>query len=322
LRAIFQIESGVNVDTGLNSTSAGTFATRNSNVGLSGGFGTVFFGNWDTPYKVTTATGPIDAFYGTGIANYANVISGNSTPTSTNAANRNAFDRRQNNSVQYWTPAIGGFSGRFAYSANEQRTSDGAPIPQNPNFYSAAGIYSSGPIYLSLAYEKHDEFANTALTRTSDKGVKFGAAYTFFDATTIGLIYEQLTFNGNIAATGLSKVIPTTFLTAAQLANAGEGKVQSYYVSLRHLIGPHTFRAMFGGDRGLKVDGSDVPSSKASTYAIGYSYSFSKRTDVYGTYAAIRNDSNSKNDFAIGGISGVNAGADPRGVSLGIRHVY
>jgi predicted porin len=256
------------------------------------------------------------------MANYTNVISGNSTPTTTNAANRNAFDRRQNNSVQYWTPAMGGFSGRFAYSANEQRTADGAPNAQNPNLYSAAGMYSSGPIYLSLAYEKHDEFANTASTRTSDKGIKFGAAYTFSGATTIGLIYEQLKFNGNVAATGLNKVIPVTFLTAAQLANAGEGKIQSYYLSLRHAIGPQTFRAMLGADQGLKVDGSEVPSSKASSHAIGYSYSLSKRTDLYAAYAAIRNDSNSRNDFGIAGIGGVNGGADPRGVAFGMRHVF
>jgi len=59
---------------------------------------------------------------------------------------------------------------------------------------------------------------------------------------------------------------------------------------------------MYGQDRGLKVDGSEVPSSRAKTYAIGYSYSFSKRTDVYAYYTVISNDSNSNNDFANGGI--------------------
>lgn len=322
LNAIFQIEQGVAVDTGTASTSSGTLATRNSNVGLAGGFGTIFFGNWDTPYKFTTSSSPIDSFYGAGIANYANVLSGNSTTTTTNAANRNTFDRRQNNIVQYWTPSMNGLSGRIAYSPNEQRTSDGAAIAQNPNLYSVAGIYANGPLYLSLGYEQHDEFANTATRQTNDKGVKFGAAYTFPTATTVGFIYEQLKFSGNVGATGLKKVIPATFLSTGQVASAGEAKIESYYLSLRQAIGPHTIRAMYGSDRGLRVDGSEVPSSRAKTYAIGYSYTFSKRTDVYALYTTIRNDGNSNNDFANAGVGGVTAGADPKGVAFGMRHTF
>ena len=322
LKAIFQIESGVQVDTGLSSTSTGTLASRNSNVGLAGDFGTVFFGNWDTPYKVTTSSGPIDAFYAEGMSTYVNVLSGNSTTTTTNGANRNTFDRRQNNSLQYWTPTWKGLSGRLGYSANEQRTSNGATVAQNPNLYSVSGVYAQGPLYLSLAYEQHDEFANTATARTDDKGIKFGAAYTFAGATTVGFAYEQLKFGGNVGATGLKKIIPTSYLSAAQLNNAGEAKIESYFLSLKHAIGPHTIRAMYGQDRGLKVDGSEVPSSRAKTYAIGYSYSFSKRTDVYAYYTVISNDSNSNNDFANGGIGGVGGGADPKGISFNIRHVF
>jgi len=79
---------------------------------------------------------------------------------------------------------------------------------------------------------------------------------------------------------------------------------------------------MYGADRGLKVDGSEVPASKAMTYAIGYSYSFSKRTDVYAFYTMVRNDSNSINDFANGGIGDVRGGADPQGISVNIRHTF
>ena len=46
LEAFFQIESTIPVDAG-----GGTFATRDSFVGLSGGFGSVKLGNMDTVYK-------------------------------------------------------------------------------------------------------------------------------------------------------------------------------------------------------------------------------------------------------------------------------
>jgi len=323
LKAIFQIESGIALDAGTASSATGTLASRNSNVGLQGSWGTFFFGNWDTPYKFTTAAGPIDAFYGTGLPYYANVLSGNSTTTSTNAALRNMFDRRQNNSVQYWTPDWQGFAGRIAYSANEQRQSASATtVEQNPSMYSLAGTYSKGPLYLSLAYERHDEFANTSTRKTDDDGVKFGAAYTFGGATTIGFAWEQLQYGGNVGATGLKKPIPASFLTAAQVASANEAKIESWYVSLKHAFGRHTIRAMYGEDRGLKVDGNTAPSSRAKTYGIGYSYTLSKRTDLYGYYTQITNDTNSANDFSLGGIGGVAGGADPKAVSLNIRHMF
>ena len=316
LNAIFQLESGVNIDTGAVTTSAGAFATRNSNVGLSGGFGTIFFGNWDTPYKNSTL--PIDAFYATGIAYYANVLSGNSTPTNTNAQVRNAFDRRQNNSVQYWTPNLSGFQGRIAYSANEQKTATGVVPAQDPKLWSLCGIYANGPLLLTLAYEKHDQYANLAAVQTDDKGVKAGAQYAFPTGTTVGVVYERLKFDGNIAATGLNK----GGLTVAKLGAANEAKIDAYYLSVRQAFGPHTIRAEYGADRGLKVDGSDVPLTKAKTFGIGYSYSFSKRTDFYALYTQIKNDDNSRNDFSVNGIGGVANGADPQGFGVGLRHTF
>src|SRR5438105_15186374 len=51
LRAFFQIESAVNLDNG---TQSGFFASRNSAAGLLGGWGQVFLGQWDSPYKYST----------------------------------------------------------------------------------------------------------------------------------------------------------------------------------------------------------------------------------------------------------------------------
>ena len=61
LKAIFQIESSINIDTG-----AGGLGSRNSNVGLSSNWGTVFYGLWDTPYKNITLKA--DPFFATSAA--------------------------------------------------------------------------------------------------------------------------------------------------------------------------------------------------------------------------------------------------------------
>ena len=45
LSVVWQIENAVPID---GTTAANTFASRNSNIGLTGNWGTFFYGNWDT----------------------------------------------------------------------------------------------------------------------------------------------------------------------------------------------------------------------------------------------------------------------------------
>ena len=53
LKAFFQLETGFPPD------NTGTFANRNSAIGLQGGFGSILLGRWDSPMKVTqTAVAP------------------------------------------------------------------------------------------------------------------------------------------------------------------------------------------------------------------------------------------------------------------------
>jgi predicted porin len=303
LKAFFQLEMGsVAIDTG-----GGNLAGRNSAVGLQGGAGTVLLGNWDTPYKAST--GNADAFYGTGIANHVNVTAGNSTPTAASGATRNGFDRRANNVFQYWSPTMNGFSGRFAYGANEAKTATASP-----SLTSFSGTYASGPITLSLAHERHQQFGNTATVSTRDKGTKFTGTVQL-GATQLGLIAEQLTFNGNVAG-----VLNKNYT----VGNADQAKINAYYFSVLHKIGAGTLRAAYGADRGVKLNGSTSVSAdnRAKSFVFGYSYTFSKRTDVYGVYSKIKNETNSKNDFAINGVTGVAAGADPTGFGVGIRHTF
>jgi hypothetical protein len=61
LKAIFQLESFLNIDAG-----NGNLGSRNSNVGLTSPWGTAFYGVWDTPYKI--ASGKPDPFFATSAA--------------------------------------------------------------------------------------------------------------------------------------------------------------------------------------------------------------------------------------------------------------
>ena len=315
LKAFFQVESFIPLD-GVG--TAGTFAGRNSAVGLQGPGGSVLLGNWDTPYK--SMTGDADAMYNTGIANAVNITSGNATPTGAPGTSRNGFDRRSNNSFQYWSPTFNGFSGRFAYSANEGKTASNALVKQNPSLVSLSGSYSAGPFYVAVAHERHTEFGNSASSLSHDKGLKLAATFTF-GATKIGFVTEQLKFKGNLV--GLAGTTPLLGLPKQFTPGASsEAKISASYISLRHSIGKHTLRAAYGADRGVKLNRASSNQTKAQMNVLGYSYTFSKRTDFYAVYSKIKNEVNSRNDFAINGVGGVANGADPVGIGAGFRHTF
>jgi len=133
LAAIWQIESGVAVDSG-----GSSIASRNTAIGLKGGWGSLRLGQWDTPYKVIS--GITDPMYFTGITYTGALIGtpgfgvGPVTIGAPGASSANAsFERRQGNSVQYWSPAFAGATFRFAYSANESRTAN-----LNPQIFSGS----------------------------------------------------------------------------------------------------------------------------------------------------------------------------------------
>ncbi|MGH8729622.1 MAG: porin [Burkholderiales bacterium] len=301
LKAIFQIESSINLDTG-----GGNLGGRNSNVGLTGPWGTAFYGNWDTPYKSIGSR--LDSWYSTGIGSHIGLFgntggrakAGQASPTGPNNTNPDSFDRRQNNSVQYWTPNFNGLAARLAYSANEEKV-DTAAGELDPSLWSGAVTYLNGPLYIAFAYERHEDYGGVDL---EDDGIVAGIGYTFGN-TTVNLIAERLDY---------------------ELAGGSDADRDAYHVGALHKIGAITLRGSF--TIADDVDGFDE--SGATMVTAGASYSFSKRTDVYFVFSQISNDDNATYDFfSPTGTFNTNnvaapatAGRDPRGFGLGIRHSY
>ena len=294
LKAIFQVESSIGLDDG-----SGTLAGRNSNLGLTGDFGTVFLGNWDTPYKASTIR--LDPFGAKGIAGYANIMGGGYSPTTANAANRESFDRRQKNSVQYWTPDMSGFSARVGYSANEEKTTTASP-----SLWSASAAYENGPIYVTTAYERHNQYDGSD---SKDKAWKLGGAYTIAGLT-LSAIYEDTRYEKG-------------------LVDPDKVEVKSYFLGASYAMGAHTIRASYGANNKVKVNGVDENDAKAKNYSLGYGYNLSKRTQVYALYTKIDNKPNSANDFghlgtpaSLGSAIGAADGADPTGYGVGFQHTF
>lgn len=135
LKAIWQVESGFNMD-----EQNGQWATRNSFVGLSGGFGTALIGNHDTPLKLVGRK--VDLF-GDTIADSRNVMGGGS-------------DTRAKNVVAYLTPNMSGFSGAVAFSTDVNIVTNTNGDSEDGSAWNVSGAYENGPIYVGVAYGDGD----------------------------------------------------------------------------------------------------------------------------------------------------------------------
>jgi len=288
-QAIWQIESAVSIDNG-----TGSFAGRDTRLGLAAPWGTLFAGNWTTPY--TSATQGFDPFYPT-TAGYMSIMGNGSAPSSDNAIDTTSFDRRQRNSIHYWTPEWNGFSVRAAHGLAEEKT---AVI--KPSLTSVAGIYEKGPLYLTYAHERHEDYQGAGLT---DTGHKLGAAYRF-GGLRIGGAVERLRYQ-----------------TAS-----GPLQRTAYYLSASYQAGPHGLRlgvARANDGKGSSTEQLGPLRSGADTGAthltVGYDYAFSKRTTLYTYVSRIDNERNGSYDFAINEL-GAGRGATVDGIAIGLRHAF
>ena len=339
LAVFFQVESAVNVDGG-----GSNIASRNTAAGVDGPWGSFRLGQWDTPYK--SLSGAVDPMYFTGIT-YTGAIIGTpgfgvgpttaSTPATSGdgksfAAGSNAsFERRQGNSVQYWLPTLAGVTAKLGYSVNEAKTSSSASLTQvDPRIYDASVEYGRGPLYLAYAYEQHDDyFGLDALVPSSqaapvaagagasassrDRGHKL-IARVKWSGTTLGLLAERLAYEkrqGNAAPGAFSRYERDAFaLTLLQKVGAAG--------AVRGLVG----KASKG--RCERFDGSacDTNGLGARQVSLGYSYTFSPRTDVYAFYTRVANDSRATYQFANSAGIGAAAGSTSVGYLLGMRHTF
>ncbi|MHB1188514.1 porin [Thiobacillus sp.] len=299
LKAVWQLETNIQPDgSQSNAADAGLFyGTRNSYIGLAGGFGTVITGTHDTPYKM--ATGPLDIFVGT-LGDY-NGVFGNV------AGNPSAFfDLRTGNTIAYLSPKFGGFDVKAAYVMGLEAAE---PVGQDrSSAWSLSGTYANGPLFATAAYEKHNSVGTTACnvgatclgSGTLDRDAwKLGVGYTF-GSFKVGALYESI--DGDL---GTSVAHDSWGLNGAY--NMGAITLKASYAKAGEID---------------NAAGVEVNNSGADMWAVGADYALSKRTVVQLTYAKMDNDSAGLWDLGQGQqVSGA-AGADITGFSLGMKHTF
>jgi predicted porin len=295
LSAIWQIESTVFPD-----ESGSTLATRNTFVGLKGGFGTVLIGRHDTPMKMLARK--VDNF-GDTYADSRNLLG---TSADTGAS---MFDLRTNNTIAYISPNFSGLTVIGAYVADHGVTGTGGTNNcavgldcNDRDAYSLSAGYTNGPLMLGLGYERHNTTAlvggvsNTEVDRSMWRLV---GGYNFGNFK-LGAQYER----------GSADEV---------LADADRN---AWGLFANYAMGNIVLKANY-----LTVgDYKGMDDSGAKQYTLGADYVLSKRTTVYALYAKVKNDNNAEFDIGraqgIGDTTTTTVGDDPSVFGVGMKHTF
>ncbi len=276
------------------------WCTRNSAVGLKGGFGNFFVGIWDTPFKRTIGNvGGRD----TGIFGTADLLVNNSTST-TDGASAGVFKRRQRNSFNYDSPNFGGFQVMAAFSSTNSSSSvTTSSAVAKPRVWSLGGAYKAGPLALSAGWEQHTKFYAGG---GDESAWHLSGAYTLGNGLKLGATFTEQEADNAIASTSKNKA----YQLGAEWKLSGPHNVHFGYTVADDSkgAGATTGRPAAGVDTGAKL------------WQIRYLHNLSKRTTASIGYVNLKNDLNGTYD--LGGVSGTGTGAKSSAVAMSLQHRF
>jgi len=234
LKALFNIEAGVALDTG---AADSTMFGRRAVVGLQGSFGTLTVGREYSPIAaVAAATDALgQGLYGSNLSAFT---SGRLT-------------RRLANSVNYKSNAAGGFTVNAAYSTGEKA------VDPSGDLMGVSLEYKNGGLYLGAGYHQLERLATG-----DDKEYAFGAGYSFgaFDLKGNYLVADQTGSNNKfeqINVGGAYTTGPNKFFVNLQrneIDNGAKGNLwavaYSYALSKRTNLYT-TYGTMRNNERGV-----------------------------------------------------------------------
>lgn len=292
LKAIFALEGGFNTDDGAGNASGGGLFTRQSNVGLTGGFGTVKLGRVYTAYDALR--GATNNVYDSNFAVTGNAWGGISGVAG--GSRVGDYASRTSNGFSYESPVFSGFSGGVVIGVGEDKTANLKASANN----SLHIKYANGPLLVGYAiqFEKFNPTVNPVVG--NNNATINGPATAAIAAGTGRRMYNLFAASYDF---GVAKV--TGGYNAVKRENAtpatDNAKDKEFQVGVSVPFGA---AAIATGYARSKTDNS---SAKGVSYSILGTYSLSKRTNLYTglmqtklTTAAVAPVTNKVNLFAVG----------------------
>jgi predicted porin len=281
MAATFNLQTG-----GLNlSTGATALAfSRESNIGLQGGFGAVKLGR-----ATSTICSSLCGFD-------VNGISGGSATTVLGINPVNVYNSsRRSNQLEYTTPNMSGFVGRLGLTLKGDNVEDHTAVPATAKSRVVlAANYANGPLAAALAYETKND------TTVAKNAMGLGASYNFGVARVSGTYVR----NNSVAALGGGSPLQT-----ATGASGGKG------------IGLGVAAPLGAATVGLQY--ARNTEAKTRAVEVFANYSLSKRTTIYSSYTAINGTNAVAAAAATATAVGIGAvPVNPSLLAFGIRHTF
>ena len=281
MKALFVLETGISADKGGFNQSGLAFG-RQSFVGLQSDMGTVTMGRQYTPYFLTMLVG--DPF----AAGMAGTAQNMLMPAS---------NVRMDNAVKYSSPVFSGFNAEAAYGFGEQ-----ADSLVRSRQLGAFINYSGAPVNVRLGYLRKNTDLTTLTAQTKDKEISNWILAANWDVK-VAKLFAAITNNdeGENAPTSGAGIKPSRAAS------------KDYLIGAQIPFNKHTFIASY-----IYKDGGSGTTGDANQLAFGYTYTMSKRTNLYAAWGRINNGTNIP--LTVGNNSEVGYG--DKAVNLGIRHVF
>jgi predicted porin len=277
-------------------------------VGLTGSWGTAVVGRHDTPLYISTAG--LDIF-STTIADY-NGNGADDEPVGTgdlglpllSVQGLGFVDLTVDQAIAYISPSMNGLTIAAAIVQPGMDSGATTGVPHDADgfaeAYSIAALYSNGPFFASVAYEKLNEDLVQELLGASSLTMLTLPTTTVTLTTALDIDDEDRWRVGlGYTANGLH----VGFVYEDQDHAVEDVDAKRWQLSGSYTFGNNVVKAMYG-QNDIEVGSADFDIDQ---WAIGLDHNFSKRTKVYAVYTDVDTD-----DFE----------ADWDGFSLGIVHKF
>lgn len=294
----FQCETEARFTHSTPATTGQGWCNRNTALGLKGGWGNLFFGRWDSPFK--QAVGTTRMLNEAGWIGVQHFLAGGTG----GGAFEYDFSRRNVHSVNYYTPNFGGFMGRGQYTTTNAAINQLSTTATKGRAVSVSGTYRGGPLVVVAAMAKHDD------NQATEAG---GAAGDKEDAKMIGASYVFGKLKLGVTLTDLEAEEGATLISAER---------RNWNVALDwQITGPGKVRFGYTNAGDYKGTGfAGISDTGAKMYQVGYLHKLSKRTEVGATYAKVSNDTNGS--FNLNGLSNDVLGDDANVIVFQMYHSF
>ncbi len=282
MKATFNLEAPVSVDTGASAAAPATFWDRQAWVGVGGGFGELRLGRTDS------SIGDIAG----------NVLSAQAYDDLKLLGTRGGDSyRRVSNAITYILPTlVPGLSAQLQYSTGTGGATPAGEVAGSSEgkAYGLSVKYAAGPLSAGLGYlNAKDESAGTAVKDKANAtlvyaGYDFGAAKVtgYYDAETTGLNSKRFSLLGAKVA------VP---------------------------VAPN-FTVIAGLSTARNTEGNPDGSDNVQIITLKAIYDLSKRTAVYGMFTNVNNDTGT--NYSVLTSPTVSADKTTHGIAVGLRHTF